>query len=383
MITLKHDNLRWSDCIFQSGQLRPKGTLTLGVFRGEGIGPEVIGGALEVLRVLQDHLNLKIDIQFGGPIGRDAEREGGSDLSEDAVAFCSEIFSRGGAVLSGPGGGRYVYDLRKRFDLFFKISPLIVCPELLGACRLKPACVDGANIILVRENIGGIYQGSSCADVAADGGRRVQHTFADDESTVRRFLSAAARLSKMRRGTMTVVCKDSGVPGISALWRECANDVASASGVSCEMVDIDHMAYRLIQHTHEFDVIAAPNMCGDVLADLGAALLGSRGVSFSGNYAPDGAAVYQTNHGSAYDIAGTDRANPAGQIFSLAMALRESFGLAAESEQVEHAVRTVWAAGWRTADVTESGCRIIGTKEMVSRITDRLSEIVQEKQAAA
>ena len=78
-------------------------------------------------------------------------------------------------------------------------------------------------------------------------------------------------------------------------------------------------------------MIAAPNLFGDVLADLGAVLLGSRGMSFSGNFSESGAAVYQTNHGSALDLAGSGRANPIGQISSLAMMLRESFGLAREA----------------------------------------------------
>jgi len=123
-------------------------------------------------------------------------------------------------------------------------------------------------------------------------------------------------------------------------------------------------------------VIAAPNLFGDVLADLGAVLLGSRGVSFSGNYSPRREAVYQTNHGAAYDIARTDRANPVGQILSLAMMLRESFGLPREAEAIEAAVRWVWRDGWRTEDVATPAARIIGTREMSARIADKAAEIV-------
>ncbi len=374
---------RWSDCILPPGQPRRKGSLTLGVLPGEGIGPEVIECALEVLQALQPALNQEFAIRQGGAIGRDAEKEHGKPLSDDVVDFCAEIFSLGGAVLNGPGGGRYVYDLRKRFDLFFKITPLQVCRELQGACRLKPVAVEGADILLVRENVGGIYQGLSREGTGADGRRQVEHSFTDDEPTVHRFLSAAARLAGTRRGEMAVVCKDSGVPGITALWRSCAGDVSAESGVLVTMVDVDHMAYRLIQHPRDFDVIAAPNLCGDVLADLGAVLLGSRGVSFSGNFAPDCAAVYQTNHGAAYDLAGTDRANPVGQILSLAMALRESFGLAEPAFWIEQAVRSVWAAGWRTEDVAESDCTVIGTSEMGRKIAGALAEMVQSRRVAA
>ena len=88
-----------------------------------------------------------------------------------------------------------------------------------------------------------------------------------------------------------------------------------------------HRLYRLIQDARDLDLIVTPNLFGDVLADLGAVLLGSRGLSFSGNFSATGAAVYQTNHGAGYDLAGTDQANPVGQILSLAMLLRESFAM--------------------------------------------------------
>lgn len=111
-----------------------------------------------------------------------------------------------------------------------------------------------------------------------------------------------------------------------------------------------------------------------MLSDLGAVLLGSRGISFSGNFNDAGSAVYQTNHGAARDIANTDRANPAGQIFALAMMLRESFGLYCEATAIEEAVREVWTEGWRTEDVAIPGTQIIGTREMGYRVGKRAVE---------
>ncbi len=347
----------------------------IGVLRGEGIGPEVMDCALEVLRAVEDGAQLKFDLRFGGLIGRDAESKDGRALTDEVVAFCRGIFEAEGAVLNGPGGGRYVYDLRKRFDLFLKISPLVTAQGVPGACRLKPESVRGTDILLLRENVSGVYQGTSLEGRGPDGVRYVEHSFRDDEFTVRRFLIAAAHVAQRRRGELTVVVKDSGVPGISALWRECAGDVAAASEVRCTMVDVDLMAYRLIQHAPEFDVIAAPNLCGDVLADLGAVLLGSRGVSYSGNFGANGPAVYQTNHGAAYDLAGKDRANPVGQIHSLAMMLRESLGMGEQAAWIDEAVRSVWAAGWRTDDVAQAGCRSVGTREMGRRIAEEVARV--------
>jgi 3-isopropylmalate dehydrogenase len=123
--------------------------------------------------------------------------------------------------------------------------------------------------------------------------------------------------------------------------------------------------------------VAAPNLFGDVLADIGAALLGSRGVSFSGNFSEAGNAAYQTNHGAAYDLAGSDRANPVGQILSLAMMLHESFGLGEEAAAIRHAIRSVWREGFRTEDVAAGGLCVVGTREMGFRVAERAAEMLQ------
>ena len=112
----------------------------------------------------------------------------------------------------------------------------------------------------------------------------------------------------------------------------------------------------------------ALNLFGDIPADIAGVLLSSRGVTFSGNFDPRGRAVYQTNHGCAHDLAGTDTANPAGQLFSLAMLLRESFGLAEAAALIENSVAQVWRAGWRTADLAEPGCQTVGTKTMTEKV---------------
>jgi 3-isopropylmalate dehydrogenase len=130
------------------------------------------------------------------------------------------------------------------------------------------------------------------------------------------------------------------------------------------------MAYDLVRRPREFDVIAASNLAGDVLGDLTAVLVGTRGLSFSGNLSPLGHAVYQTNHGAAYDIADRDIANPVGQILSLAMLLRESLNLNRESQAIEDAVRSVWAQGLRTADIAAPGEPSVGTQEMTARIAE-------------
>jgi 3-isopropylmalate dehydrogenase len=347
------------------------------VLPGEGVGPEVTGCALEVLQSVAAAVGLRVEVRRGGAIGRDAEQACGVALPAEVVQFCEEVFAAGGAVLNGPGGGRYVYDLRKRLDLFFKISPLRIGHAVPDVCRLKPDALSGVDILIARENSGGAYQGTGREGRTPEGERVAEHVFAYAEGQVRRFLAAAARLAGGRRGHLAVAWKESGIPSVSRLWRDCAGEAAQRYGVRVDMVDVDLLVYRLIQEPRAFDVIAAPNLFGDVLADLGAVLLGSRGVSFSGNYTSRGDAVYQTNHGAAYDLAGTDRANPAGQIFSLAMMLRESFGRWREADAVEKAVCAVWSEGWRTEDVAAPGTRVVGTREMGGRVAERAGQIAR------
>jgi 3-isopropylmalate dehydrogenase len=370
---------RWTEClnVHRLSRNRVAGPLLVGVLRGEGIGPEVTRAALEVLDAIIPHTGLAIEISEGGRIGREAEQIFGTSLPEDVIDFCENVFARGGAILHGSGANRFVYELRKCFDLFFKISPLQIAYGVPETSPLKLDVVHSLDILVTRENTGGIYQGQWEEQDCPSGGRLALHHFAYTEDQVRRFLQASACLAKGRRRDLTVVWKESGIPAISRLWQACTEEAAQAHGVRFRMVDIDFMAYRLISTPQAFDVIAAPNLFGDVLADLGAVLLGSRGVSFSGNYNEAGNAVYQTNHGAAYDLAGTDRANPTGQILSLAMMLRESFGLGQEAAAIQDAVRSVWREGWRTEDVATPGTRIVGTCEMGSRVAERAVEILE------
>jgi 3-isopropylmalate dehydrogenase len=140
--------------------------------------------------------------------------------------------------------------------------------------------------------------------------------------------------------------------------------MAKAAGLTARTVNVDYAAYGLIQHARQFDVVVAPNLFGDVLVDISSVLLGSRALGYSGNFSSTTTAVYQTNHGAAHDLAGKNQANPVGQIFALAMLLRESFDLMDAADRIEHAVREVWRQGWRTADLAEPGCRPAGTREM-------------------
>ena len=353
----------------------PGATRLLGVLPGEGVGPEIIGVTLDVLAALDEISPLSFEIVHGGPIGRDSEALEGKPLSDSVIGFAGRVFDAGGAILCGPGGGRFVYDMRRHFDLYFKLSPVAALPGLFGANHLKAEHLLGVDMLVVRENSAGLYQGVGTDERDAQGRRRARHDFGYQEHEVRRILEVGARIAARRKGELVAVYKDAGVPAISALWRDVAAEVAQAYGVRHKMVDIDLASYQIIQQARDFDVVVAPNLFGDVLSDLAGVLLGSRGLCGAASFGARGEGVYQTNHGAAYDLAGRNIANPVGQVFSLAQMLRESFGLDAEATRVEQAVDRVWSQGWRTADVAEPGCRTIGTREFGERLCEAVGSV--------
>jgi 3-isopropylmalate dehydrogenase len=342
--------------------------LVVGILRGEGCGPELIDAACNVLDAVAESCRLNFCIKTGGDIGfRSAERTG-EFLTDEVAEFCREIFAEDGAIMTGAAGGRFVYDMRRRFELYYKLNPLRSYQELHDACRIK-LVARPLDILVVRENLEGLYQGNS-VEATSGGGRQIQHTFVHTEKQVRAVMEVAVAVAQRRGNILSVIGKTSGLPAIHSLWRECALEVAGISGVEVSLLDVDYAAYKLLQEPESFDVIVAPNCFGDILSDLGGVLAGSRGLTFGASYGANGIAVYQTNHGAAHDRAETDTANPVGQIFSMAMMLRESFGLQRAGRLIEDSVRAVWRARWRTADLAEPDCKVAGTRqfgELVAR----------------
>jgi 3-isopropylmalate dehydrogenase len=351
----------------------------IGVFPGEGIGPEIVAVALDILDEMGKAGDRRFEIRMGGQIGTEAKLLCGNGLPDEAVEFCESVFADGGALFCGAGGARFVYDLRARFDLFCKFTPLKPCAALRDAGVLRPERLDGVDIVAVRENVGGLYFGQWQRGTDERGRATATQQFGYRDDQVERILGVAARLAASRNGRLCVVLKPEGVPTISALWQECVEALRGTIQLDVlEILEIDNAVYQLIADPRRFDVIVSSNMFGDVLADCGALLLGSRGMSFSGNFSADGKAVYQTGHGAARDLAGSDSADPVGQILALAMMLEESFNWPQGAAAIRDAVARTLAAGYRTADIASSGSRVVGTRELGTHIRDALRVAVEQ-----
>lgn len=355
--------------------LEPPDPVVIGVLPGEGVGPALTHAALRVLAAAAAAHDLDTRIVPGPAVDR-------AGLSRAVTGFLTDVFADGGAVLAGAVSGRFVYDLRRDFDLFCKLVPVRPWAALADGSPFRPGHLRDVDLVIVRENAAGLYQGRGHRE-DTDGDPRVEHTFGYATSDVVRIVEVAARLAAGRDGRLAVVVKDSGLPEMSALWREGAAAACAPVGVTPVFVDVDLCSYQLLQDPSALDVLVAPNLFGDVLADLSALLLGGRGISYSGNYAPSGAAVYQTNHGAAFDLVDADAANPVGQISSLAMLLHESAGRPDVAATILAAVDAVWREGWRTPDLASApGHRSIGTTEFTDRVVAAVGRPHEHRKAS-
>lgn len=346
----------------------------IGLLPGEGIGPEVVAAARRVLDEVERYEPVSFEIRHA-PAGE-------SGLGPATRSFFSGVFADDGAVLCGARGGRFVYELRAYFELYCKLVPIRPYAALSGIGVLRPQATAGVDLLVIRENTGGLYQGEYGFDVHA-GPRRAYHSFHYDEVQVARILAAAVGAAARRRGRLCVVTKPGGAPSISELWIEEALRCVGGTAVELRLLEVDNAAYQLLAEAQAFDVVVAPNMFGDVLADGAALLLGSRGLSFSANLGDGGRGVYQTGHGAAHDIAGTDQANPIGQIAALALLLRESFGLEHVAAQIGAAVEEILAAGWRTRDIAGPGTRLVGTRQLAEIIASAVGARLAAERAPA
>jgi 3-isopropylmalate dehydrogenase len=140
---------------------------------------------------------------------------------------------------------------------------------------------------------------------------------------------------------------------------------------------VDAAATALCLNPGQFDVMVMENMFGDILSDQGGGILGSLGLMPSACIGPD-KAYYEPSHGSAPDIAGQNIANPYSMIGSVAMLLEMSLDLHAEADAVWQSMRSVFEAGYSTADLSpkDSGVEILSTEDFGDRVMKKLDAIL-------
>jgi len=337
---------------------------------GDGIGPEVTGQAVEVLRAMAEG--------FGHELRVTEKKVGGAALvaSNDPLpAETIESCLSSGAVLLGAVGGpafdQYpaklrpeagLLRLRKELGVFANLRPAVCVPELESQSPLRPEIVRGTDVMIVRELLGGVYFGERSTS-GEPGNRRAVDTMAYTEPEVERIARLAFELARRRRKKLTSVDK-ANVLDSSRLWREVVNRVAKGfPGIELAHMYVDSAAMALVSRPSSFDVILTENMFGDILSDQAGAVVGSLGLLPSASLGGK-VGLYEPIHGSAPDIAGKGIANPLGAILSGAMMLRHSFGLEQEAVSIESAVREILAQGHKTRDLAGKGQSSVSTAEM-------------------
>ncbi len=343
--------------------------LTIALLAGDGIGPEVTREAVRVLRAIAVRFGHELTF-VEKPIGAAAFREYGAVLPQvtlDAALSADAVLlgAVGSPELDGlPRHQRpeaALLALRAQLGGFANLRPALCRETLIDNSPLRPDIVRGANVLIVRELLGGIYFGEPRLQSAELALNTMRYTAAEVERVARVAFDAA----RGRRRKLTSVDK-ANVLETSRLWREVVERVAAEyPDVALDHLYVDACAALLVTDPRRFDVILTENLFGDILSDEAAAFCGSLGMLPS---ATIGGSVdlYEPVHGSAPDLASKNVANPIGAIASAAMLLRHSAKLETEARAVEDAIDRVMAAGHRTRDV--------GGTATTSEIGDRMIE---------
>jgi 3-isopropylmalate dehydrogenase len=351
------------------------------LLKGDGIGPEIVDAANEVLTALRERFGLAAEVEEA-LMGGCAVDACGEPLPDSSLALARAA----DAILLGAVGGpkwdrierdkrpeRGLLRIRAALDLFCNLRPAALHPALADASTLKPEVVAGLDIMIVRELTGDIYFGQPRGiEVGADGQRIGRNTMVYSEAEIRRIAHAAFRTARKRARRLCSVDK-ANVLETTELWREIVTEVGrDYPDVELSHMYVDNAAMQLVRAPRQFDVIVTGNIFGDILSDLASMLTGSIGMLPSASLDAEGKGLFEPIHGSAPDIAGQNKANPLATILSLAMLLRYSLDEPAQAQRVEDAVAAVLDAGLRTADIQSPGGRLVGTREMGAAVVAAL-----------
>ena len=332
---------------------------------GDGIGPEVLAPAVELLERLVPGVEVEEHVFGGASI--DAH---GTALTDEVLAACR---ASDAVLLAAVGGPTWdttdpakprpeqgLLGLRKALGLFANLRPVRPVPALYDASPLKRERIEGTDLLVVRELTGGIYFGEKT---------RTDTTASDlcsySAEEVRRIADVAFRAARRK---VTSVDK-ANVLETSRLWREVITDAAAGHDVPLEHLLVDNAAMQLVANPADFDVIVTENMFGDILSDEAAMITGSIGMLPSASLGAAGdPGVFEPVHGSAPDIAGTGAANPLAMFLSTALLLRHGLSLETEAAAVESAVDAALQEGLRTRDLGGTASTAEATRAVLAHL---------------
>jgi 3-isopropylmalate dehydrogenase len=350
---------------------------------GDGIGPEIMNVAVDVLKVVGKRFDLDFEFQEA-LIGGAAIDATGEPLPAATLDMCRNSDS---VLLAAIGGYKWdslpshlrpeagLLGLRAGLKLFANLRPAKILPQLIEASTLKKEVVEGVDIMVVRELTGGIYFGKPRGIFATETGeKRGVNTMVYTESEVERIGRVAFETAQKRSKKLCSVDK-SNVLEVSQLWRDRIIELAEEyPDVELSHMYVDNAAMQLLRAPKQFDTIVTGNLFGDILSDAAAMLTGSIGMLPSASLGADGPGVFEPVHGSAPDIAGLDKANPLAQVLSASMMLRYALNQPVAADHIEQGVFKVLQRGLRTGDIMSPGMNLLGCRAMGDALIQTLEE---------
>ena len=254
---------------------------------GDGIGPEIMAVAVDVLKAVASQFNLEFVFQ-SALIGGAAIDAVGEPLPQETLATCQNSEA---VLLAAIGGPKWdtlprhlrpetgLLGLRAGLQLFANLRPAKILPQLIDASSLKPEVVSGVDLMVVRELTGGIYFGQPRGIFATETGeKRGVNTMAYSESEIERIGRVAFETARKRGGKLCSVDK-ANVLEVSQLWRDRLNQLSSEyADVELTHLYVDNAAMQLVRAPRQFDTIVTGNLFGDILSDIAAMLTGSIGM---------------------------------------------------------------------------------------------------------
>ncbi len=342
---------------------------------GDGIGPEVVAGAVAVLDQLSRKHGFEIQIEEH-PFGGASWELHGEMLTQATLDACRKC----DAVLLGAVGGpkweslphehkpeAALLKIRKELELFANLRPAKVYDALLDASSLKADVVRGTDFLVFRELTGGIYFGQP----RGFDENRGWNTMVYERYEVERIARLAFQAARKRKGKVISIDK-ANVLEVSQFWRNVVHELHKEfADVELSDMYVDNAAMQIVRNPKQFDVIVTSNLFGDILSDIAGMITGSLGMLPSASIGTKHA-LYEPIHGSAPDIAGQNKANPIATIASVAMMFEHSFNLPDIAREIEQAIEATLATGLRTADIANAGDRAITTTEMTEAIVRHL-----------
>lgn len=349
---------------------------------GDGIGPEVVESAVNVIKHVAEKFstNFEFEERLMGGVSYDKFE---TPLADETLQTCYDS----DAVLLGAVGGYKWEDLphhlkpeaallklRKSLGLFANIRPAKVYSSLIESSSLKKEVLEGTDFVVFRELTGGIYFGEPRGYDEEKGWNTMVYT----KPEIERIAKLAFETAQRRKGTLTSVDK-ANVLEVSQFWRKVVAEVAQDyPDVEVKNMYVDNAAMQIVRDPKQFDVVLTSNLFGDILSDISGMITGSLGMLPSASLGTR-YALYEPVHGSAPDIAGQGKANPIATIASAAMMFEHSFEMGKAAELIIESIEKSLKQGYRTADIAQKGDKVVSTNELTKKIISNFDVIYNEQ----